>query len=385
MMAADFDCFIDRSGTCSAKWQRYGEGVIPLWVADMDFRAPEPVIDALRARVEHGIFGYGMEPAGLREVIVARLKARYGWEVTADDLLFIPGVVVGFNLAAQAVCRPCESLLLQTPIYYPMLGVAGRAGIGQDEMQLTRGADGRYTIDMDLMERTVTPQTRMFLMCNPHNPVGRAFGRAELEAMAALCARHDLIICSDEIHCELMTPGYAHVPIASLDSETAARTITLMAPSKTFNIAGIKFSVAIIQNPELREAFVAAQRGIVPGISVLAFTAALAAYEHGDPWLQELLTYLQGNRDYLQTFVSERLPGVTMSPMDATYLAWLDCCGADLPCPPGEFFVQQAGVALNEGALFGAGGEGHARLNFGCCRELLTRALQQMEIALKAR
>ncbi|MFO7696702.1 MAG: PatB family C-S lyase [Anaerolineae bacterium] len=384
-MASDFDCFIDRSGTCSAKWQRYGEDVIPLWVADMDFRAPEPVIDALQARVEHGIFGYGTEPENLREVIISRLLARYGWSVIPEDLIFVPGVVVGFNLAAQAVCQPGQSLLLQTPIYYPMLGVAGRAGIGQDEMQLTRGADGRYTIDMDLMARTVTPRTRMFMMCNPHNPVGRAFSRAELEEMASLCARHDLIICSDEIHCELMFPGHVHTPIAALDSEIAARTITLMAPSKTFNIAGLKFSVAIIQNPKLREAFTAAYRGIVSGISVLGYTAGLAAYQHGDPWLQDLLAYLQGNRDYVQAFVEARLPGLSMSPMEATYLAWLDCRGADLACAPGEFFVQQARVALNEGSLFGPGGDGHVRLNFGCCRDLLTRALEQMEAALSAR
>jgi cystathionine beta-lyase len=384
-MGTDFDCYIDRSGTCSSKWQVYGQDVIPLWVADMDFRAPEPVIEALKARVEHGIFGYGAEPATLREVIVARLQRRYSWRVMPEDLLFIPGVVVGFNIAAQAVCHPGESLLLQTPIYYPMLSVAGRAGLTMAQMQLTRSSDARYSIDMDLMERTVTPATRMFLMCNPHNPVGRAFTREALSEMAALCARHDLVICSDEIHCELMYEGHTHVPIAALDDEIAQRTITLMAPSKTFNIAGLKFSVAIIQNQALRKSFTDAYRGIVPGISVLAYTAALAAYEHGDPWLNDLMVYLQGNRDLVAAFVRDRLPGIQMSPMEATYLAWLDCRQAELPCRPGEFFLQNARVALNEGDLFGAGGEGHARLNFGCCRDLLTRALEQMEAALLAR
>jgi cystathionine beta-lyase len=384
-MGTDFDCFIDRDGTCSSKWQLYGPGVIPLWVADMDFRAPEPVIEALKTRVEHGIFGYGAEPPTLREVIVARLQTRYGWRVAPEDLLFVPGVVVGFNIAAQAVCRPGESLLLQTPIYYPMLGMAGRAGLTMAQMQLTRSNDARYSVDMDLMERTVTPATRMFLMCNPHNPVGRAFTREALSEMAALCARHDLVICSDEIHCELMYEGHTHVPIAALDDEIAQRTITLMAPSKTFNIAGLKFSVAIIQNQALRKSFTDAYRGIVPGISVLAYTAALAAYEHGDPWLNDLMVYLQGNRDLVAAFVRDRLPGIQMSPMEATYLAWLDCRQAELPCRPGEFFLQNARVALNEGDLFGAGGEGHARLNFGCCRDLLTRALEQMEAALLAR
>lgn len=225
----------------------------------------------------------------------------------------------------------------------------------------------------------------MFLMCNPHNPVGRAFSRAELEEMAALCARHGLIICSDEIHCELMLPGHTHIPIAALDAETAARTITLMAPSKTFNIAGLKFSVAIIQNPALRNAFTAAYRGVVPGISVLAYTAALAAYQYGDPWLEDLLTYLQGNYELVQTFVRDRLPGVRLTPMEATYLAWLDCREAALPGNPADFFLRSARVALNEGEAFGAGGEGHARLNFGCNRGLLYRALEQMEAALLAR
>jgi len=383
-MGFDGECFIDRRGTDSVKWRRYGEGVIPLWVADMDFRSPEPVIEALRARVEHGVFGYGIEPPDLREIVVERLLRRYGWRVLPEDLVFIPGVVVGFNLAAQAVCKPGESLLLQTPIYFPMLSVAEHAGLSMDQMQLTQG-EGGYGVDLDLMERTVSPTTRMFLLCNPHNPVGRAFTRAELEGMAAICARHDLVICSDEIHGELVYTGHVHTPIAALDEEIGQRTITLIAPSKTFNIAGLKFSVAVIPNPALREAFLAACRGIVPGISVLAYTAARAAYAHGDPWLQELLPYLEGNRDLVQSTVRDRFPGVHVSPVEATYLAWLDCREAGLPCAPGEFFLREAHVALNEGASFGPGGEGHVRLNFGCCRALLAQALGQMEQALLAR
>ncbi|NLT73876.1 MAG: putative C-S lyase [Chloroflexi bacterium] len=382
-MGSVFDCYIDRAGTDSAKWHVYGDGVIPLWVADMDFRSPESVIDALRSRVEHGIFGYGIEPPSLRDVLTSRLKARYGWQVAAEDLVFIPGVVVGFNLAAQAVCQPGESLLLQTPIYYPMLSVAERAGLTMDQMELTRESDGRYTVDLDRMEHAVQRTTRMFLMCNPHNPVGRAFSRQELEGMADLALRHRLVICSDEIHCELVLPEYEHIPIASLDAEVAARTITLMAPSKTYNIAGLKFSVAIIQNPALRDAFVAAYRGVVAGISVLSYAAALAAYEHGDPWLSELLSYLEGNRAFLAAFVRDHLPGVRMTPMEATYLAWLDCRDAQLPARPAEFFLDKARVALNAGESFGPGGEGYVRLNYGCCRELLATAAERMADALQ--
>jgi cysteine-S-conjugate beta-lyase len=384
-MTSAFDCYIDRTRTNSTKWQCYGPEVIPLWVADMDFRAPEAVIEALQRRVDHGIFGYGDEPPGLREVLVARLARLYGWRVAPEDLLFIPGVVVGFNLAAQAVCQPGEGLLLQTPIYYPMLSVPTNAGLALDQMALTRDDDGQYRIDMDLMARSITPETRMFLMCNPHNPVGRAFTRTELEEMAALCARHDLIVCSDEIHAELVFPGHPHTPVAALDDETAQRTITLIAPSKTFNIAGIKFSVAVIQNKALRDAFKAACRGIVPSVSVLAHTAALAAYEHGDSWLADLMPFLEQNRDMVHARVNDRLPGVSMALPEATYLAWLDCRQADLPGGPARFFLEKACVALNDGASFGRGGEGFVRLNYGCCSELLVEALERMEAALMQR
>ncbi|MGI6368656.1 MAG: MalY/PatB family protein [Anaerolineae bacterium] len=382
-MSFDWNCVIDRLDSDSAKWHRYGPDVIPLWVADMDFCAPPAVISALQQRVAHGIFGYGVEPPQLREVFCARLQSRYGWQVAPEALVFVPGVVVGFNIVAQATCRPDQSVLVQTPVYFPMLGVAGRAGIGQDRMQLDCSADGRYTIDMQRMERSLSPSTRLFLMCNPHNPVGRVFTRTELQAMAELCLRHDLLICSDEIHCELIMPGHGHVPIASLDPEIAQRTVTLMAPSKTFNIAGIKFSVAIIPNKELRDSFVRAQRGIVPGIGVLGYTAATAAYEHGDPWLAELLVYLDGNRAALQQFVAERLPGVQMTPLEGTYLAWLDLSRLALPTLPAAFLLEQARVALGEGAEFGPGGEGHVRMNLATNRSTLMDALERIEGALR--
>jgi len=280
-MVFDGECFIDRRGTDSVKWGRYGEGVIPLWVADMDFRSPEPVIEALRARVEHGVFGYGIEPPDLREIVVERLLRRYGWRVLPEDLVFVPGVVVGFNLAAQAVCKPGESLLLQTPIYFPMLSVAEHAGLSMDQMQLTQG-EGGYGVDLDLMERTVSPTTRMFLLCNPHNPVGRAFTRAELEGMASICARHDLVICSDEIHSDFVYPGASHVPIASIDAEIANQTVTLIAPSNTYNIAGLECSALICTNADLREKIQHALRGLLCGVNALGMVAGAAAYREGD-------------------------------------------------------------------------------------------------------
>lgn len=376
------DRAIDRSCSDSSKWIRYGDGVLPLWVADMDFRSPEAVIRALRDRVEHGIFGYCGEPPALREVVLARLERLYGWKVAAEALLFLPGVVCGFNLACHAVGKPGDGVLVQTPVYYPMLSAPGNARRTLDQMDLSRDDRGYYTVDDAQMEAAITPRTRLFLLCNPHNPVGRVFCRAELERMAAICLRHDLVICSDEIHCELLYSGERHFPIATLSPEVGRRTITLMAPSKTFNIAGLHCAVTIIPDETLRQQFLAAYQGLVSSVSITGYVAALAAYRHGDPWLQEVLTYLEGNRDYLADYVNNYLPGVHMLKPEGTFLAWLDCREAGLQAPD-RFFLERARVALNSGAAFGRGGEGFARLNFACRRALLTEALERMRGALE--
>jgi len=381
-MGFDFDCLIDRRRTDSLKWRRYGGDVLPMWVADMDFASPQPVIEALRERVEHGVFGYACEPAELREVIVARLRRLYGWYVEPEDLVFVPGVVTGFNMATQAVTQRGDGVLVQTPVYPPFLHAAEHGDLRLVEMELKRQSDGRYVIDYDQMEHAVSDGTRVFILCNPHNPIGRVYGRDELARMAEICLRHDTIICSDEIHADFVYEGRAHVPIASLDSEIAAHTVTLMAPSKTFNIAGLQCSVAIIPNADLRDAFEGARRGIVPGVNLMGYVAALAAYRDGQPWLDALLQYLQANRDYLVRFVEEELPGVTMASPEGTYLAWLDCRG--LWPSPQAFFLDKAHVALGDGAGFGRGGEHHVRLNFGCCRQTLTEALERMRDALRS-
>ena len=384
-MTYDFDQRIDRRGSGSIKWDRYDEDVLPMWVADMDFRVPDPVIRAMHERVEHGVFGYGSEPPELREVIVDRLQRLYDWCVRPEALLFYPGVVTGFNLVCQAVASPGEGVLLQTPVYYPMLYAPANAGLTNDEMELTRRSDGRYEVDLDLFERTITERTRVFILCNPHNPVGRVFRREELEQMAEICLRHDIVICSDEIHCDLLFEGSHHVPTASLSPEIADQTVTLIAPSKTFNIPGLCCSVAIVQNQVLRKKIAATQMGLVHGVNVMGYVAALAAYRHGQPWLDEVLRYLAGNLDWLIQYVEEHLPGITMSRPEGTYLAWLDCREAGIPGNPHEFFLKQAKVAVNDGAVFGHGGEGFVRLNFGCPRSMLTEALERMKKALPAR
>ena len=384
-MAYDFDCYIDRTRSECAKWQRYDSGVLPLWVADMDFLSPEPVIEALRERVEHGIFGYPTEPPQLRPVVVERLQRLYGWQVEPESLVFVPGVVSGFNLACQALCEPGDGLLIQTPVYGPILAASEHARMQRQAMELTRDDGGCYTIDLDLMERTTDGSTRMFLFCNPHNPVGRVFTREELEGMAAICERHDLLICSDEIHAELLFGANRHIPIASLSEELARRTVTLLAPSKTFNIAGLHCSVAVIPDADMRQRFQAARRGIMPGVTIFGYVAALAAYRDGQPWLDAMLDYLECNRDLVTTYVNEELPGLRTWSPEGTYLSWIDCRAAELPPSPEAFFLHEAQVALNPGTDFGPTGAGFVRLNFACCREVLQEALERMRAAMAAR
>ncbi|MBN1810793.1 MAG: PatB family C-S lyase [Anaerolineae bacterium] len=383
-MSYDFDRLVDRRGTDSLKWHRYGEDVLPLWVADMDFRAPEPVIHALHERVEHGVFGYGVPLPELRQVIVERLQRLYGWQVSPGELIFLPGVVTGFNLVCHAFAAPGDGVLVQTPVYYPILDAPSGVGLTRDEMALARRPDGYYEIDFDVLGGTITDRTRVFILCNPHNPVGRVFRREELERMAEICLRHDVLICSDEIHCDLVFPGHRHTPIASLSPEIADRTVTLMAPSKTYNVPGLRCSVAIVRNRELRRRLRKTHADLVGEVNVMGYAAALAAYRDGQPWLDEVLRYLEANLDFLLRYVEAYMPGITMSRPEGTYLAWLDCREAGIPGNPHRFFLERARVAVSDGAIFGRGGEGFVRLNFGCPRSTLVEALDRMREALLA-
>ena len=383
-MAYDFDRVIDRRSTESNKWHKFPPEVLPLWVADMDFPSPEPVIRALRERVEHGFFGYGAEQPEFHEVTCDRLLKRYGWKVSPEALVLLPGVIAGFNMAARAVASPGDGILMQLPVYPPILRLPDNVKMSRDGVDLVRGAEGRYTIDMDAFERAITPLTRMFLLCNPHNPVGRVFTREELARMAEICLRRGLVICADEIHGELIYPGHQHVPIASLDPEIEARTITLMAPSKTFNLAGLRCAVAVIPNQALREKFVAARLDMVQTPNILGYTAMLAAYRDGQPWLDDLLRYLESNRDFLVKHVRNNFPGIEVGVPEATYLAWLDCRKARIPNnDPFTFFLDTGKVSFNDGATFGRGGQGFVRMNFGCPRSLLVEGLERMGTALR--
>ena len=378
----DLDHPVDRTHSDSRKWGYFDPDVLPLWIADMDFPSPEPVLRALHKRVEHGIFGYASPPLDLYEAIQARLEALYDWHVETRDLVLLPGVVTGFNLACHAIGQRGDGVLIQPPVYYPFLYAPVHADRKRQDAQVQLVGE-RYQIDFDEFEQAITERTRLFILCNPHNPVGRVYEGDELAQLAEICLHHNIVVCSDEIHCDLVYQGHRHIPIASLAPEIGQQTITLMAPSKTFNIAGLGCSFAVISNPEIREQFRAARSGLVSNVNLVGRTAALAAYRSGQEWLDQVLLYLEDNRHFLVQYVSENMPGVRVIVPEGTYLVWLDCREAGIPREPGQFFHQEARVALNQGHTFGPGGEGFVRLNFACPRATLHEALERMHTALE--
>jgi len=376
-----FDREIERRNTGSIKWDRYKDkDIIPLWVADMDFASPPPVIEALQQRTAHGVFGYTHTPEELLDIIMRRLQKLYNWAIARDWLVWLPGLVSGLNVVCRSVGEDGDAVLTDTPIYPPFLAAPGLSRRKLVTAELCK-ENNRWVMDFDILNNAVTPETRLFLFCNPHNPTGRIYTKAELQQVAAFCEQHDLVICSDEIHCDLLLDtDKRHIPLASLDEAIARQTITLMAPSKTYNIAGLGCAFAIIPNTDLRAKFRRVMEGIVPYINALGYTAALAAYRDGGPWLDALLAYLAGNRDLLQERVAA-LPGITMTHVEATYLAWLDVRSLGVENPAAWFEAQ--GLGLSDGAEFGA--PGFLRLNFGCPRSLLTKALDRLEMAVTNR
>ena len=381
-MPYDFDTVIDRRRSDSTKWNVYPEGVLPLWTADMDFCVPEPVVSALRARAEHGVFGYCTEPTELRALLVERLARLYGWQVEPQWIIFQTGVLVSFQEVCRVAAGPADGVLVQPPVYPPIYGAPAHNGSIHQEAPLRRLANGTYDIDVDAFEAAITNRTRVFILCNPHNPVGRVYTRRQLERLAEICLRHDVLICADEIHCDLLAPGVTHTPIASMAPEIARRSVTLMAPSKTFNVPGLRSSFAVVPDPELRRRLVKPYAADFSDVNNFGLAAATAAYRDGQPWLDALLAYLAGNRDAVVDFVRRELPGITVVAPEATYLAWLDCRERGLPGSAYRFFLDRARVALSDGPAFGTGGEGFVRLNFGCPRATLMEALGRMQAAL---
>ena len=374
----DFDEIIDRRGSSSEKWEKYrGRDIIPLWVADMDFRSAPAIIEALHERVNHGVFGYTSPPESLVAAVVDALGAEFGWQGREEWLVWLPGLVTGLNVACRAVGEPEDEVITFTPVYPPFMSAPPLSGRRAVLVPLAL-ENGRWGLDLEALERAVTPRTRLLLLCSPHNPVGRVWNRKELQSLADFAERHDLTICSDDIHAGLvLDPALHHLPIATLSPETDRRTITLLAPSKTFNVPGLGCSFAVISDATLRRAFRKAMGRIVPHVNLLGYTAAEAAYRHGEGWRRELIAYLRGNRDLVAQQVG-KMPGLSVAHVEATYLSWIDVRERGMADP--VRFFEDAGVGLSDGADFGL--PGFVRLNFGCPRALLAEALGRMRVAL---
>jgi cystathionine beta-lyase len=373
----DFDRPPERRGTDSVKWGRYaGRDVLPLWVADMDFAVAPAIEEALQRRVAHGVFGYAAPWPSLVESVVEHLQAEYAWAVDPAWLVWLPGLVTGLHVACRAVGG---GAVTATPIYPPFLSASERLVTAP----LRRGAD-RWEWDLPALEAALAPDTRLLLLCHPHNPVGRAWDEAELRAIEALAARRGLTVCSDEIHCGLLLDGgRRHRPYASLSAEAAQRSITLMAPSKTFNLPGLGCAFAVIPDAALRRRFHGAMRGIVPHVNVLGLVACEAAFRHGGAWHRALLDYLRANRERVRAAVAAE-PTLRTTPVEATCLAWIDAGGTGLDHPQAHF--EAAGVGLSGGRDFGPPGryDRFVRLNFGCSRAVLDEALARLRAALPA-
>lgn len=365
---------IDRRGTSSEKWEKYaGRDVLPLWVADMDLPTAPFVLDAVRERLEHPILGYTAPPARMVEAFVAWLRARYGWRVDEDWLVWIPGVVTGFNVAARATATEGRDLVVPAPVYGPILDVAANVGLRGviSPLVLQRG---RWEMDVDDLAERVSPATAAILFCNPQNPTGRVYDRDELEALAELALRNDTVVISDEIHCPIMLDATKrHVPIASLDPAIEARSISLFAPTKAFNFPGLNAAVAVIPDEALREVYESVGTGLISTHSPLAFAALTAAFEDDSGWLDEQNAFLAGNARRLETAVAG-IDGIRTTRVEGTYLAWLDVSALGLADAAAAF--EDHGLGLHAGEEFG--GPGFLRFNFGCPRSILDRAIDRL-------
>ena len=376
-----------RNASNSIKWLYYPKDVLPMWVADMDFPAPKPILSALHKTVDHGVLGYEMPMNPLKEAIAARMDQLYGWKVKPEMVIATTGIVSGLSVAARIACTPKRGVLVQTPVYNEFHEVKNNIGIPQLDAPFIKHVNGNiisYEIDWDIFEKQVK-KAGMFLLCNPHNPLGIIFSRKDLLKMAELCLKNNVLIVSDEIHSELLLDNNKFTPMAKLSAEIAKHTITLIAPSKTFNVAGLFCGFAIIPDKELRERYEKEVNHLRLHVGSMGLIAAQAAFSGKcDGWLKELNRYLTGNRDFLVDYVTEYMPDVRLTVPAATYLGWLDFTQTNIDGSPFEFFLKNAKVAASEGKIFGREGEGHIRLNFGTSRKILEQGLERMRKALNS-
>lgn len=376
----DFDVVHQRRGTGSSKWSKYPGDVLPMWVADMDFPAAPEIVDAIRNRLEHPLLGYGIARDELRAQIVTDMQEKFNWAISPEEIVFLPGVEPGFNMALKAMLQPGDGVLVQTPVYRPILNAPAHWGLKRIEAPLTTNG-ASYVMSVDALADKLA-QSKAFLFCNPQNPTGKVFTIEELTDIAVLCRRNDTLIISDEIHCDLLFDGRRHIPIASLSEDAAERTVTLMAASKTYNIAGLKTAFAIIKNKAMRETFAQSRLGMVDSVNILGLEATLAAFSRSGGWKADMLAYIAGNRDHLSTEVAKRFPAIRQVKAEGTFLAWLDCTALGLRPDPQTHFLEHGKVGFSAGSEFGETFVNFIRINFGCPRQLLDDALDRMERAL---
>ena len=395
-MNYDFDCVYPRENTNCAKWdsveKMFGsKDVIPMWVADMDFPTARPIVEALKARAAHEFYGYTQPGEKLIEAVVDRLNRKFNWKIQPEWIVFTPGVIPALSTTVRSLTHPGDEVILQEPVYYPFFPVVRQGGcqIVTNELKL---AGGEYNMDFEDMENKFLPRKGMhdgqhrikaIILCNPQNPIGRIWNTDELTRLGKTMLEHNVTVISDEIHCELLFKGYKHVPFASISGEFEQNSITCMAPSKTFNLAGLEASSIIIPNKRLRDSFKEASSGMMPGSNIFGLVAMEAAYLYGDEWLEEVLAYLQGNLDFLLKYFETKIPSIRVIKPQGTYLVWLDCrkLGMD-DMTLRDFMRQQVKVGLDDGFLFGKGGSGFQRMNIACPRQILEEALSRIETAV---
>ena len=391
MLTYDFDNPVDRRGTDCEKWDGVGEvfgreGLLPFWVADMDFRSATEIIEALRKKVDFGVFGYPRTSERGRKAVADWQRTRHGWEVDPSEVGFVPGVVTGLVAGIEAFTKPGDAIVIQTPVYPPFFRVIRDNGRQIVENPLREEAD-RFVMDFDNLRSVLTPNVKALMLCSPHNPVGRVWTREELKELAAICIEHDLVVLNDEIHQDLAFRDAKHVPLGLATPELNSRLVTLVAPSKTFNIAGLAASAWIAKDRALAEKMdFTLGRLHISELNMLAFAGLEAAYEQGAPWLDQVMLYLEKNRDFVESFLRERMPRVKLKHPEATFIFWLDFRDYGLHNEELQrILVEEAGVALNPGTNFGAQGDGFARLNVGCPKFQLMDGMERIAKAFEGR
>ncbi|KQL50826.1 cystathionine beta-lyase [Heyndrickxia shackletonii] len=389
-MKYNFDEEINRFNTSSVKWDEVdtifnGENLLPMWVADMDFKVPEPVIEAIKQRAEHGIFGYTARNDSYYEAIINWMQRRHNWKVEKDWICHAPGVVPALGMIVRTFTKPGDKIIIQSPVYYPFTNVVEKNErvIVQNPLKYE---DGKYVMDFEDLESKIDHDVKMIIISSPHNPVGRVWTKEELTQLGDICLKHNILVVSDEIHFDLILKGHSHTPFASISEEFAQNSIICTAPSKTFNLAGLQTSNIIIPNKNIREKFTNTLESLFIGMtSTFGLVATESAYRYGDEWLDQLLVYLQKNLEFLTDYINQNIPELKVIPTEGTYLVWIDCRELGLEAKELEHLMQkEARVALDEGYIFGKSGEGFTRMNIACPRSILEEGLKRIEKAVKS-